>query len=64
MEIWDVDSRQYRLDSLLEEDIQLAEVYFGVKLPDDYIKLLKIQNGGTLICNALPIALNRWDGDD
>lgn len=64
MEIWDVDSRQYRLDSLLEEDIQLAEAYFGVKLPDDYIKLLKIQNGGTLICNALPIALNRWGGDD
>lgn len=64
MEIWDVESRQYRLDSLLEEDIQLAEAHFGVKLPDDYIKLLKIQNGGTLICNALPIALNRWDGDD
>lgn len=64
MEIWDVESRQYRLGGLLEEDIQFAEVYFGVKLPDDYIKLLKIQNGGTLIYNALPIALNRWDGDD
>jgi len=64
MEIWDVESRQYRLDDLLEEDIQLAEAYFGVKLPDDYIKLLKIQNGGTLIYNALPIAFKRWDGDD
>ncbi|MEK4671399.1 SMI1/KNR4 family protein [Niallia sp. FSL R7-0271] len=64
MDIWDVESRQYRLEDLLDDDIQLAEDYFGVKLPDDYIKLLKKQNGGTLIYNALPIAFNRWDGDD
>ena len=64
MGIWDVESRQYRLDDLSEEDIQLAEDYFAVKLPDDYIKLLKKQNGGTLKYNALPVALNRRDGDD
>ncbi|MFP7473718.1 SMI1/KNR4 family protein [Niallia taxi] len=57
MEIWDVESKQYRLNDLSEEQ-------FGVKLPDDYLKLLKKQNGGTLIYNALPIAINRWDGDD
>ena len=64
MGIWDVESGQYRLNDLSEEDIQLAEDYFGVKLPDVYIKLLKKQNGGTLTYNAIPVALNRWDGDD
>ena len=64
MDIWHVESSQYRLDDLSDEDIHLAEDYFGVKLPADYIKLLKKQNGGTLIYNALPLALNRWDGDD
>ena len=56
MDIWDVESRQYRLEDLLDEDLHWAEDYFGVKLPDDYIKLLKKQNGGTLKYNALPVA--------
>ncbi|TRZ37930.1 hypothetical protein CEQ21_21135 [Niallia circulans] len=44
--------------------MQLAENHFQVKLPIEYIELLKQQNGGSLIYNALPIAFNRYEDDD
>jgi len=64
MSIWSTDSDYYNLGELLDEDIQFAEEHFQVKLPKAYVDLLKLQNGGSLIFNALPIAFNRWDNDD
>ncbi|GKU82941.1 SMI1/KNR4 family protein [Niallia sp. NCCP-28] len=63
MNIWKKDQETYKLSKLTKADIQMAEDYFDVTLPEQYINLLKVQNGGVIIFNALPIALNRYDGD-
>ncbi|WP_303983752.1 SMI1/KNR4 family protein [Niallia circulans] len=64
MNIWNDDNSTYTLSSITSEDIKLAEEHFKVKLPDKYIDLLKIKNGGTLRYNALPFSLNGWEEDD
>lgn len=64
MTIWKEDESSYTLGNLTSKDIELAEKHFHVKLPKVYIELLRKKNGGELLYNALPISLNRWEGDD
>ncbi|KAB7668740.1 SMI1/KNR4 family protein [Bacillus sp. B1-b2] len=65
MKIWNDEwESSYTLKKLTDEDINLAEKHFNVKLPQAYIDLLKKKNGGDLLYNALPISLNRWEDDD
>lgn len=64
MDIWKEDESSYTLSRLTNEDINLAEKHFNVKLPKAYINLLKQKNGGELHYNALPISLDRWENDN
>lgn len=64
MDIWKEDESSYTLSRLTNEDINLAEKHFNVKLPKAYINLLKQKNGGELRYNALPISLDRWENDN
>ena len=51
MNLWrlDIDEDMYQLDSLTKEMITCAETLFDVVLPDEYIGILSIQNGGYLL---------------
>ncbi|WP_419883130.1 SMI1/KNR4 family protein [Peribacillus sp. B-H-3] len=54
--IWnDLEGDYYRLEKLEKNDIDKAEKFFGVKLPEEYKELLNLQNGGTLKFPALPV---------
>ena len=64
MNIWTEEESSYTLSNLTSADIKLAEEHFRVKLPKAYTELLKKKNGGKLLYNALPIALDRWDDDN
>jgi len=64
MNIWKNEESSYTLNNLTSEDINKAEKHFRVKLPKAYLDILMEKNGGTLLYNALPISLNRWEGDD
>ncbi|WKU21385.1 SMI1/KNR4 family protein [Priestia megaterium] len=44
----------YRLNSLTEQDIKQAELFFNVSLPKEYLDLLRLQNGGEINCNSHP----------
>lgn len=57
MSIWDETevNKYYILEQLTDEDIQNAEQFFNVKLPKEFIDLLKIQNGGYLKKKRLPV---------
>lgn len=64
MDIWKSEESSYTLNNLTSEDIDKAEKHFRVKLPKTYIDTLREKNGGNLLYNALPISLNRWEGDN
>ncbi len=64
MNIWKSEVDDYTLDDLVQDDIILAEKHFNVKLPQSYIDLLKIKNGGTLQYNALPLKQNHDEDDN
>jgi hypothetical protein len=51
-EFEDMDFDEYNLNELTEGDILDAETNLNIKLPKEYIELLKIQNGGYLKYNA------------
>ncbi len=51
--IWDKDVG-YKPLPVTDSIIEMAEKKLGVKLPESYIKLLKDQNGGSIIYNAHP----------
>ncbi|MFE4239840.1 SMI1/KNR4 family protein [Peribacillus butanolivorans] len=55
--------KTYRLQDVTEDMILNAEKYFDVKLPGDYIALLKEQNGGTLKFNEYPIVGSSSQGN-
>jgi hypothetical protein len=48
MRLWrlDIDKDMYKLSSLTKEIITYAETLFDIVLPDEYINILSIQNGG------------------
>lgn len=41
-------ARKHTFDEITDERIKRAEKYIGYKLPESYIALLKIQNGGVI----------------
>ncbi|WP_420837689.1 SMI1/KNR4 family protein [Bacillus mesophilum] len=43
------------LEPLTKDDIELAENIFNVHLPENYINLLYIQNGGYLVSNYVRV---------
>lgn len=53
----------YRLDSLTNEWVKVAEETFGIKLPSSYIQLLQEQNGGHITKNASYIGIPTAYGD-
>lgn len=53
--IWQEDNDYYKLPPLSEGDIKMVEKLFKVKLPDSYLNILMVQNGGHIIYNAFPI---------
>ncbi|KQU27074.1 hypothetical protein ASG65_00415 [Bacillus sp. Leaf13] len=55
--------KTYRLQDVTEDMILNAEKYFEVKLPGNYIALLKEQNGGTLKFNEYPIVGSSSQGN-
>lgn len=62
MTIWQDDSDEYKLKKLKKSDIIAAEKLFGVKLPEEYINILKQQNGGEIIYDAFPTSFpTSWD---
>lgn len=54
--IWrtDIEEDEYKQKNLSDSDIERAESFFNIKLPVDYVSILKKQNGGYIICNAHP----------
>ena len=55
-EFEDMDFDEYKLNELTAGDILDAETNLNINLPKEYIELLKIQNGGYLKYNALPVS--------
>jgi hypothetical protein len=56
MIIWrtDIENDEFKLRQLNDSDIERAESFFNVKLPYEYVSILKKQNGGYIIYNAHP----------
>lgn len=53
--IWaERDEDYYQLPSLTDKDIEKAELLFNNKLPEAYLAILRIQNGGEIRYNASP----------
>ncbi|MFN4215178.1 SMI1/KNR4 family protein [Exiguobacterium sp.] len=50
-----------RLPELTEDVLKEVEARLGVKLPDDYLEVIRIQNGGWIEERDLPIVLNGLD---
>ncbi|KZO00481.1 SMI1/KNR4 family protein [Pseudobacillus badius] len=65
MKIWrNEPDDMYKLRDLNETDIKQAEQFFSVKLPKEYIDILRVQNGGLIIYNAFPTTFETsWDDD-
>ncbi|MGE7185304.1 SMI1/KNR4 family protein [Peribacillus sp. NPDC006672] len=63
--IWeDYEDDEYQLDKLTVEDITLAEKELNIKIPKEYIDLLKEKNGGYLKYQSLPVNFkNSWADD-
>ncbi|MEY8742424.1 SMI1/KNR4 family protein [Bacillales bacterium AN1005] len=66
MKLWNknLNDDPYKLKEINKKDIDLAEKAFNIKLPQDYIELLKEQNGGCLEKTCLPVNFkNDWADD-
>ncbi|XCA83116.1 SMI1/KNR4 family protein [Exiguobacterium mexicanum] len=62
MIIWnDIPDDPNRLTALTDDVLTEVEGRLGVKLPDDYLEALRIQNGGYVEQRDLPIT---WNGQD
>lgn len=62
MIIWnDIPDDPNRLPALTDDVLTEVEGRLGVKLPDDYLESLRIQNGGYVVQRDLPII---WNGQD
>ena len=62
--IWDKSNDYYTLSTLNDEMILEAEQILGVKLPDSYIKLVREQNGGSLLFDSCPTTVPTSWADD
>lgn len=59
--IWDIDTEKAKLT---DDMVTNAEKKLGVKLPNVYIDLCKIQNGGYILYNAFPTSVpTSWAED-
>lgn len=59
--IWDMDPGKVKVTDVMVTD---AEKNLGVKLPESYIELCKIQNGGYITYDAFPTAVpTSWAED-
>jgi hypothetical protein len=56
MIIWrtDIENDEFKLRKLNDSDIERAERFFNIKLPYEYVSILRKQNGGYIIYNAHP----------
>jgi SMI1/KNR4 family protein SUKH-1 len=56
VEFWDTRSDYLVQEPLTDEALRAVEERFGVRLPEAYVALLRIQNGGVVSdrCNAFP----------
>jgi hypothetical protein len=56
MNFWrtDIEEDEFKLKKLTDFDVESAESFFNIKLPVEYISILKEQNGGYIIYNAHP----------
>ncbi len=62
--IWRDDTDEYKLEPLTDEIVKKAEVEFKIKLPESYIKILKVQNGGYIKFDSYPSDTpNSWADD-
>jgi hypothetical protein len=52
--IWREGYDNYKLDTLTDEAVEMAEEILKVKLPKSYINILKVQNGGYIKFNSYP----------
>lgn len=61
--IW-ADDEGFELEKLTAADVRKVEDHFNVQLPKEYIKLLKMKNGGYLTKQSLPVRFkNSWADD-
>ncbi|MCK1993967.1 hypothetical protein GW626_02945 [Peribacillus muralis] len=60
----DMDFVDYKLSKITESDILDAEINLNIKLPKEYIDLLKTQNGGYLKYSTLPVSFENSYADD
>ncbi len=55
MNIWSKrPDDMYKLNDVIQQDIDHAEKLFNVKFPEKYVDIIKEQNGGEIIYNAYP----------
>jgi hypothetical protein len=57
-----VDSDDYTGPALTEEMIQAAEAKFGYKLPESYLRLVRVRNGGWLKRECFPTSASAFEG--
>lgn len=62
--IWDVENDEYKLPELTDEALAAAEKQLGMKLPKDYIELMRGQNGGVPVHQAFPCKVKTDWADD
>ncbi|WP_409290593.1 SMI1/KNR4 family protein [Peribacillus sp. SCS-37] len=63
--IWDGHEDDYfRKPAITDSELEKAEKKFGIKLPQEYKDLLKIQNGGTLKYTAIPTSFTTLHSEE
>lgn len=62
--IWDVETDEYKLPKLTDRMLAAAEARLGVKLPESYVELMRVQNGGVPVDQAFPCDIKTDWADD
>lgn len=62
--IWDVETDEYKLPKLTDRMLAAAETRLGVKLPESYVELMRVQNGGVPVDQAFPCDIKTDWADD
>lgn len=53
--LWNTDCHRFDNEPLTDEMIERAEIKLGVKLPTEYIELIRERNGGSLNYSCFPV---------